>query len=103
MFAKLFPRNEGPTDRLIRLTLAVILIPVGLFALNGIDAGVAGIIVAAIGFIGLVTGATGRCPTYVLIRFSTIDGPHRISTTSPSPTTSEPNRALVSAGTVRRN
>lgn len=103
MFAKLFPRNEGPTDRVIRLALAVVLIPVGLFALDGVGAGVAGIVVAAIGFIGLVTGATGRCPSYVLFRFSTIGGPHRISATSTSPSTSEPARALVSAGAKRRD
>lgn len=103
MFAKIFVRNEGPTDRLIRLTIAVVLIPVGLFALDGVDASVAGIIVAAIGFLGLVTGATGRCPNYVPYRFSTIGGPHRISKTSPRPSTPEPDRALVSAGAVRRD
>jgi hypothetical protein len=103
MLSRLFPNNEGPTDRAIRLALALVLIPVGLFALDGIDASVAGVIVAAVGFIGLVTGATGRCPTYVLLRISTVGGLHRVRPTTAIDTKPEIDRDLVSAGSTRRS
>lgn len=104
MLSKLFPHNEGPTDRVIRLGLALVLIPVGLFTLNGIDASVTGVIVAGVGFIALVTGATGRCPTYVPLRISTVGGLHRIRTvTTPVDTKPESERVLVPAGRTRRD
>lgn len=71
----MFPRNEGPTDRVIRLIVGIVFIPVGLFVLGGVDAHIIGIVVAAVGLIGLVTGALGRCPTYVPFGIDT----HRIS------------------------
>lgn len=72
MFNKLFPRNEGPLDRAIRLILGFVLIPVGLWALDGVQASVVGIVVAAVGLIPLVTGAIGSCPTYRLFGFDTL-------------------------------
>ena len=64
-----FQVNEGPLDRFIR-----ILIGLGLFT-----AAAAGLFgppllygVLIVGTIGLVTGVTGFCPTYVLLGISTV-------------------------------
>ena len=64
-----FQVNEGPIDRLIR-----ILAGVGLFAIAA-----AGLVtppvlygVLLVGTIGLVTGITGFCPTYMLLGISTV-------------------------------
>jgi hypothetical protein len=65
----MFQVNEGPIDRLIR-----ILVGVGLFTVAA-----AGLVtppvlygVLLLGTIGLVTGITGFCPTYVLLEISTV-------------------------------
>ena len=63
--------NEGKTDRIIRLVLGVLLIAVGLWPLNGLQAAVGGIIVAVIGLILLITGITGYCALYSLLGIST--------------------------------
>jgi hypothetical protein len=70
----MFPRNEGPADRAIRLAAGLVLVPVGLFVLGGLQAGVVGLVVAALGLWVLVTGATGRCPGYVPFGISTVGG-----------------------------
>jgi hypothetical protein len=64
-----FQVNEGPIDRLIR-----ILVGVGLFTVAA-----AGLVTPPVlygllllGTIGLVTGITGFCPTYVLLGISTV-------------------------------
>ena len=64
-----FQVNEGPIDRLIR-----ILVGVGLFTVAA-----AGLVtppvlygVLLLGTIGLLTGITGFCPTYVLLGISTV-------------------------------
>jgi hypothetical protein len=64
-----FQVNEGPIDRLVR-----ILVGVGLFTVAA-----AGLVtppvlygVLLLGTIGLVTGITGFCPTYVLLGISTV-------------------------------
>jgi len=59
--------NEGVPDRVIRLLLAAVLIGVGL----GVVRGPAGIAMAAVGAIPLLTGATGFCPLYVLLGINT--------------------------------
>jgi hypothetical protein len=54
-------RNMGTVDRAIRLVIAAVLIGVGL----GLVRGPAGIAMAAIGAIPLLTGLSGFCPLYV--------------------------------------
>lgn len=63
-----FQVNEGPIDRLLRLVLGVTLLTI---ALAGWVAAplVYGVLLVA--GIGLLTGATGFCPTYVLLGIST--------------------------------
>jgi hypothetical protein len=53
--------NMGITDRAIRVVIAAVLIGVGL----GVVRGPAGIAVAAVGAIPLLTGLSGFCPLYV--------------------------------------
>lgn len=68
----MFPKNEGPADRAIRLAAGLVLLPAGLFPLGGLGGSVVGLVVAAIGLLGLVTGATGRCVLYVPFGISTL-------------------------------
>ena len=63
--------NEGKTDRIIRLVLGVLLLAVGLWPLNGLQAAVGGIVVAVVGLILLITGITGYCALYSLFGIST--------------------------------
>ncbi len=69
----MFKRNEGILDRIARVTLGVVLLPTGLFLLGGLQGSVLGLSVAGLGTIGLITGATGVCPTYNLFGFSTLE------------------------------
>ncbi len=69
----MFKRNEGILDRIVRVILGLVLLPVGLFTLWGIHAIVVGIIMAGIGTIALVTGISGVCPSYYLFGFSTLE------------------------------
>jgi hypothetical protein len=70
--SKMIPKNEGPVDRAIRIVVGIVLLPAGLFLLDGLQGSVVGLVVAAFGLVGLVTGATGRCPLYVLFGFTTV-------------------------------
>jgi hypothetical protein len=67
----MFTRNVGGFDRVARLTIAIVLLPIGLLLLLISGVGIVGIAATAAGFIGLVTAATGFCPTYVLLGWST--------------------------------
>ena len=67
----MLPRNEGAVDRAVRLAVGVVLLPSGLFVLDGAQGGVVGLVLAAIGLFGLVSGTTGFCPLYLPFGFST--------------------------------
>lgn len=64
----LLQKNVGPLDRAIRLSVGIVLLPAGLFWAEG----ALGLVLVGIGLIGLVTGATGRCPTYALLGVNTL-------------------------------
>ena len=61
-------QNESKTDRIIRVVVGVILLGLGLFALQG---GVLGVIFDILGAVMLITAATGFCLLYKLFGFST--------------------------------
>lgn len=61
----MFKKNEGILDRIVRVTLGVVLLPSGLFWLDGLQGSVSGLVVAGLGGIGLLTGLTGFCLLYV--------------------------------------
>lgn len=65
-------QNEGVLDRIVRLGLAAVLLPTGLL-LGGLQAGVFGIAVTAVGAIALLTGITGVCLLYIPFGFSTLE------------------------------
>jgi hypothetical protein len=67
----MLPRNEGVLDRAVRLAAGVVLLPSGLLLLDGLQGGVVGLVLAAIGLFGLVSGTTGFCPLYLPFGFST--------------------------------
>jgi hypothetical protein len=67
----MFKKNVGPVDSAIRLTLGIVALAAGFFALGALQGNVFGLFAVAIGVIGVVTGATRRCPTYVLLGIST--------------------------------
>jgi hypothetical protein len=61
-------QNEGSIDRVVRVVIGVAAL-VGSVAV-GISTG-AGIALAAVGALALVTGATGFCPLYRVLGLST--------------------------------
>ena len=68
----MFQKNEGPVDRTIRVVAGILLIGVGLLVLGGLEASVAGVVVAAFGLWLIVTGAIGFCPLYVPLGINTL-------------------------------
>lgn len=60
----MFKRNEGNTDRIIRLVLAVVLFVVALATQS--------IIIGVIAIIPLATALIGWCPLYTLFGLSTL-------------------------------
>lgn len=69
----MFKRNEGILDRIVRVTLGLVLLPAGLFLLGGLQSSVLGLVTAGIGAVALITGITGVCPTYTLFGISTLE------------------------------
>ena len=68
----MFQKNEGPVDRTIRVVVGILLIAVSLWLLGGLEASVAGVVVAAFGLWLIVTGAIGFCPLYVPLGINTL-------------------------------
>jgi len=64
----MFHRNMGTLDRAIRAAVGVVLIPLGLFVLNGTWA----VVATVIGIAGVMQGITGFCLLYALFGFSTL-------------------------------
>jgi hypothetical protein len=72
----MFAKNEGPVDRTIRVVAGFALIAVGLFVLRGVEASVAGIVVAAFGGWLVATGTIGVCLLYLPLGISTLGTTH---------------------------
>jgi len=69
----MFKRNEGIIDRILRVALATVLLPVGLFLFGGLQGNVLGLVIAGLGALGLVTGLTGFCILYVPFGINTLE------------------------------
>ena len=69
----MFKRNEGTIDRILRVGLALVLLPVGLFLLGGLQGSLPGLLVAGLSLLPLITGLTGFCPLYVPFGISTLE------------------------------
>lgn len=74
----MFKPNEGIVDRIVRITLGLLMLPTGLFLLGGLQGNVLGLIVTGLSAGPLITGATGFCPLYTLFGFSTLDIERRL-------------------------
>ena len=62
-------RNEGTTDRIVRVLLGGVLLGIGLIALTG----TAKVIVVTLGIISFATGAIGFCALYTILGISTVE------------------------------
>lgn len=69
----MFKKNVGSVDSAIRLVIGVIGLAAGVLLLGALQGAPIGIVAVIVGLIGLVTGATRRCPTYVLLGIDTLD------------------------------
>jgi hypothetical protein len=69
----MFKRNLGILDRIVRVALGLVLLPVGLILLGVLQGNVAGLVIAGLGAIGLITGVTGVCPLYILFGINTLE------------------------------
>jgi hypothetical protein len=69
----MFKRNVGMLDRIVRVALGIVLLPVGLFLLGALQSSVLGLVVAGLGGIGLITGFTGFCPLYIPFGINTLE------------------------------
>ncbi len=65
--------NVGLTDRALRAVAGIVLIGYGTYL-----AGTAGIVMAAVGLIPLITGLIGKCPAYSLFNINTCDTKHSV-------------------------
>ena len=65
-------RNEGSTDRIIRVILGIVLIIIGWPVLGN---SVFGVILDVIGIILMITALTGFCGIYRLLGISTVKTP----------------------------
>jgi len=62
-------KNMGTIDRVIRISLAIVVI---VFYLNGSITGVAAIILGIVAFVFIVTSLIGFCPLYAACKISTL-------------------------------
>jgi DUF2892 family protein len=76
---KMFKRNEGIVDRVLRVALAIVLLPIGLFVLGGWQGTVPGLVTTGIGLLALITGLSGFCPLYVPFGISTLEAEKRLT------------------------
>ena len=69
MASKFLVKNMGSLDRALRAFVVAPVAIVAAFALGASSIG--GIVLSAVAGIALVTGAVGRCPSYVLLGIDT--------------------------------
>lgn len=77
----MYRKNVGLLDRLARLVVAAVLLPIGLVALDGLHGRPLGIVAIAIGVAGLGTALTSRCPGYMPFGIDTRPTPHDAGST----------------------
>jgi hypothetical protein len=68
----MFKKNMGRFDRTWRFIVGATLVPLGLFLLGGWRGHPAGLLVAGLALIPLVTSLIGFCPFYVPFGISTL-------------------------------
>jgi hypothetical protein len=68
----MFKKNMGLLDRTVRFIVGVVLIPIGLLLLGGLQGNLTGVIIAVFALLPIVTSVTGFCPLYVPFGISTL-------------------------------
>lgn len=63
--------NEGTADRALRIILGIVALVAGFVWLGAMSGAIAGIAVAAVGTVLLITGFVGFCPAYRLVGIRT--------------------------------
>jgi Inner membrane protein YgaP-like, transmembrane domain len=63
--------NESSADRATRVFAGLAAIIIAIVGLGLFDGEIAGVIVAAVGAVALITGAIGFCPAYMIVGMST--------------------------------
>ncbi len=61
--------NESGTDRILRVVAGVILVLLYVF---GVVGGTLGLVLTVVGAVALVTGLTGFCPLYAILKIKTL-------------------------------
>lgn len=67
----MFRKNVGTIDSAIRLAVGTVALSAGLLLFGALEGNILGLVAVAVGLVGLITGATRRCPTYVVLGIST--------------------------------
>lgn len=65
-------KNMSRLDRILRFIAGLVLVPVGLLALNGWGGNTVGVAIAGFAILPLGTGLVGFCPLYVPFGVSTL-------------------------------
>lgn len=65
-------KNVGSVDSAIRLAVGIVALSAGVFLFGALQGSIVGLAAVVFGLIGVVTGATRRCPTYVLFGVHTL-------------------------------
>jgi low temperature requirement protein LtrA len=78
----MFKQNEDTLDRTLRLAAGIVFLTASLFWLGTLQGNLLGLVIARLGVIGLVSGITGFCPTYVLLGVSTLEPKKKQGTAS---------------------
>jgi len=61
--------NESGTDRILRVVVGVILVLLYVF---GVVGSTLGLVLTVVGAVALVTGLTGFCPLYAILKVKTL-------------------------------
>lgn len=69
----MFKRNVGILDRIVRVTLGLVLLPAGLLLLGGLQGSILGLVATGLGVLGLFTGFTGFCILYIPLGINTLE------------------------------
>ncbi len=62
----MFKRDEGTLDRIVRLALATVLLPAGLFQLGGLQSSLGGLFLVGTGGLACSKASQGRCAVHAL-------------------------------------
>jgi hypothetical protein len=80
----MFKENVGTIDSAIRLAVGIVALSAGPLLFGALEGNIVGLVAVAVGLLALITGATRRCPTYVLLGIRTNESETRAAAHHPS-------------------